>query len=197
MTSCVAPGCSSVVQPGPFCELHAKAPAGQRGGWLSAAKRRPYDANAVAPRLWVGAAPPLDRDLPQVDLLVLCAIELQPEALAFRGQVLRCPIPDSKLEVPQVTMAMITSVSVARAVSQGQRALVTCAAGFNRSSLVAALALGQLTTMDGGAIVAHIRKHRGDRALRNPHFESLIRSVVSDGRPKATRRSRRSADSAE
>lgn len=195
MTSCAAPSCARPAPEGPFCELHAKAPAGQRGGWLSAAKRRPYDANAVAPRLWVGAVPPFDRNLPQVDLLVLCALELQPEHLAFQGAILRCPIPDATLDVPQIAMAMITSVSVARAVSQGQRALVTCAAGLNRSALVAGLALGQLTTMDGAAIIAHIRKHRTSKALANSHFQAIIRTMIGSGRPRASR-SRRSADSA-
>lgn len=194
---CLAPSCAWEAQNGPFCEQHAKAPAGQRGGWLSAAKRKPYDANAVAPRLWIGAKPPFDRDLAQVDLLVLCAAELQPEHLAFHGVVLRCPLPDATLEVTQSALAIMASVTVAQAVAQGQRALVTCAAGLNRSSLVAGLALGQLTTMSGSQIIAHVKKHRGSMALSNRHFQTIIRGLVGDGRPKASRRPGRSADTEE
>ena len=187
MNRCAAPGCADPPHAGAFCELHAKAPAGQRGGWLSAAKRKPYDANAIAPRLWVGSKPPFDLDLPQVDLLVLCAAELQPEVLAFHGDVLRCPLPDSRLAIPQLAMAIMTSVSVAQAVASGQRVLVTCAAGLNRSPLIAALVLGQLTTMSGPQIISHIRKHRGPKALSNPHFEAIIRGLVGEGRPRVRR----------
>jgi len=193
MTKCLAPSCVWTAQNGPFCEHHAQAPAGQRGGWLSAAKRKPYDASAISPRLWIGAKPPFDRDLPTVDLLVLCAVELQPERLAFHGRVLRCPLPDSELDVGQAKMALAASVVVAKTIAQGQRALVTCAAGLNRSALVVAFTLGHLTTMDSERVIAHIRKHRRPDALNNRHFQKFIHRVIGDGRPKATR-SRRSAD---
>jgi protein-tyrosine phosphatase len=189
----VAPSCAWTAQNGPFCELHAKAPAGQRGGWLSAAKRKPYDASAIAPRLWIGAKPPFDRDLPGVDLLVLCAIELQPERLGFRGRVLRCPMPDAELDIAQVKMALGASAVVAATIAHGERALVTCAAGLNRSALIVALTLGHLTTMNSERVIAHIRKHRSPHALNNQHFQKIIHRAVADGRPRATR-SRRPAD---
>jgi protein-tyrosine phosphatase len=184
---CIAPSCTRPAQQGAFCEAHAKAPAGQRGGWLSAAKRKPYDANAIAPRLWIGAVPPFDRDLVKVDLLVLCAAEIQPERLAFHGAVLRCPIPDDALDTQERKLVVMASTVVARTVAQGQRALVTCHAGLNRSALVIALALGQLTTMNSEQIIAHIRKHRSSKALYNPHFQKIIHQCVGDGRPKAAR----------
>jgi protein-tyrosine phosphatase len=186
--NCIAPNCGKPVQGGPFCEVHAKAPPGQRGGWLSASKRKPYDASAIAPRLWVGAAPPIDSTLPKVDLLALCAAEIQPERLAFQGAVLRCPIPDDALDAEERKLVMTSSVVVARAVATGQRVLVTCAAGMNRSALVVALALHQLTTMSGDQIIAHIRKHRSPKALYNQHFQKIIQTIVGDGRPKARRR---------
>lgn len=185
---CVAPGCAKASKDSPFCKAHAKAPPGQRGGWLSAAKRKPYDANAIAPRLWIGAVPPFDRELSQVDLLVLCAAELQPERMAFRGRVLRCPIPDGDLNKDELEMVIMSSVMVAQTVRQGQRALVTCAQGINRSSLVAALALGQLTTMSSDQIIAHIRKHRSPKALYNQNFHKIIHDAIGDGRRRASRR---------
>jgi len=188
VTRCVAPSCVKPAQDGQLCVLHAKAPAGQRGGWLSAAKRKPYDATVVSPRLWIGAKPPLDKDLPGVDLLVLCAAEIQPDRLAFHGAVLRCPIPDAELDAAQLRLVMQTSVAVAKAIVGGKRVLVTCHMGLNRSALVVALALHQLTTMGSDQIVAHIRRHRSQSALSNQHFVAIIERVVGDGRPKVRRR---------
>ena len=188
MTRCVAPSCAKPAQDGQLCALHAKAPAGQRGGWLSAAKRKPYDATVVSPRLWIGAKPPLDKDLPGIDLLVLCSAGIQPEQLAFHGTVLRCPIPDAELDQAQVRLVLQTAVAVAKAIVTGKRVLVTCRLGLNRSALVIALALHQLTTMSGTEIVEHIRRQRSLSALSNQHFVAIIQGVVGDGRPKVRRR---------
>lgn len=191
---CLVPRCASPAkanaQAGPFCEVHAKAPAGQRGGWISAAKRKPYDATVIAPRLWIGSQPPFDVDLPRIDTLVLCARELQPDALAFHGPVLRCPIPDAELDAVQVAIVAKAAVSVAKAIVSGQRVLVTCRMGLNRSALVVALALHQLTTMDAKQVVAHIRRKRNADALSNAYFVSIIDRIVGDGRPKSKRHHR-------
>ncbi len=187
---CPAPSCGRPATTGPFCEVHAKAPAGQRGGWLSAAKRKPYDATAVSPRLWIGAVPPFDKDLPRVGTLVLCAAELQPEQLAFHGSVVRCPIPDATLDQAQLRLVMQTSAVVAKEIVTGHRVLVTCHKGLNRSALVVALALHQLTTMSAAQIVEHIRRQRSLSALSNPHFVTVIERLVGDGRPKARRTTR-------
>src|SRR5690242_1643176 len=96
---------------------HLLAPAGQRGGWLSAHKRRlerggaaphdqPIDMSNITPRLWVGGRPPFDRDLPDFDVLVLCAQELQPPELAFRRELVRAPLPDATLTTPQIRTAL-------------------------------------------------------------------------------------------
>ena len=175
------------MQPGPFCELHAKAPAGQRGGWLSAAKRKPYDATPIAPRLWIGSKPPVDRALSNIDLVVLCAAEFQPDRLAGHGALLRCPIPDDVLDPPELQLVLQTSALVAKAIVDRKRVLVTCQQGRNRSALTIAFALHQLTTMSGEQIVAHIKTHRAN-ALTNPWFVKKIVELVGDGRPKARRR---------
>ena len=188
MTRCLASDCEQPASEAGFCATHAQAPAGQRGGWVSAARRKPYDATPVSPRLWVGSAPPLERDLPTVDILVLCAAEVQPERMAFHGQVLRCPIPDAALTPAQLELVLKTSVAVAQAIVEGQRVLVTCAKGRNRSALVVAFALHQLTTMSGDQIVAHIRKQRGEASLRNRWFVAKILEIVGDGRPKVRRK---------
>lgn len=186
---CLAPSCEWAAQAGPFCEVHSKAPAAQRGGWLSAAKRKPYDATPIAPRLWIGSKPPIDRDMKNVDVLVLCAAEFQPERMTFHGAVWRCPIPDDVLEPPELRAVLKTSVAVAKAIVDRRRVLVTCQQGRNRSALVIAFALHQLTTMSGLQIVEHIRKHRQLNALSNPWFVKKIVELVGDGRPRSRRTS--------
>lgn len=186
---CVAPGCARVPEAGHLCPEHAAAPPGQRGGWLSAARRRPvYEATQVSPRLWVGPAPPTDRDLPDLDIVVLAAQEVQPELACYHGGVMRCPLPDAELNLAQVRHVAVCGVAVAHAIGNGRRVLVTCRAGLNRSSLVAGIALGQLTTMPADKIIEVIRSRRGPAALSNPSFVELLRRLVGDGRPRARRR---------
>lgn len=184
MTKCLAPGCTS---PGPLCEQHAKAPTGQRGGWISAARRKPYDATVIAPRLWLGGVPPFDRDLPTIDVLVLCARELQPSAPAFHGVTLRCPLNDADPSPTEIRIADQAALAVAKAIASTKRVLVTCHLGLNRSALVVALALHRLTTMSGDQIIERIRDRRGRAALGNQHFVALIQRVVGDGKARAPR----------
>jgi protein-tyrosine phosphatase len=132
------------------------------------------DASNIARRLWVGSVPPFDRVLPEFDLLVLCAREIQPPEIAFRGTVLRCPIPDAVLAPRELSRTLVTGRSVATALLGGRRVLVTCAAGRNRSALVAGLALGLATTMPPPDIVALIRQRRSTDCLSNPFFVDVL-----------------------
>lgn len=195
MAFCQAPLCKLKATNGPFCDQHAASPAAQRGGWLSAAKRKPYDASTIAPRLWIGSRPPIGRDLSKVDVLVLCAVEYQPDTLTFQGTVIRCPIPDAPLDAEQLKLVLQTSVAVAKHIVAGRRVLVTCERGRNRSALVVALALHQLTTMSADQIITHIRRVRGRLALSNRWFVAKIREIVGDGRPKRGKGAVRTADS--
>ena len=180
-----------------FCGEHLRAPATQRGGWLSAERRRrtmgggmqhePIDASNIVRRLWVGGKPPFDRDFPGFDTLVLCAEELQPERVGFSGTVIRCPIPDSLLDTPQTLRAVHVARQVAGQLADGKTVLVTCAAGLNRSALVAAMALGYVTTMSSKQIVELIRRQRSSKALFNRAFIGLIEKVV-DAQQRRRRR---------
>lgn len=137
----------------------------------------------IAPRLWVGGAPPLDRDLP-FDTLVLCAREIQPTELAFSRQVVRVPLPDATLSTDEIRTAIIGGRAVAQALAAGRRVLVTCYAGLNRSALVASLGLGMGTRMSAGQIIQLIRQRRTpgakpeDGALHNQHFVRIIEQFV-------------------
>ncbi len=199
--TCIAPRgvgdrtlCSDSRLPGSlFCRRHELAPAAQRGGWLSAEKRRrklagsvtsTLDASKVFTRLWVGGKPPFDRDLPDFDMLVLCAAELQPDSVAFHGRAVRCPIPDGRLEPRQIAGVLMTSRSVAEALTSGHRVLVTCSAGVNRAALVASLALARVTRMSADELVVLLRRTRSPQALHNQHFRDIIANLVGSGRAR-------------
>lgn len=167
-----------------FCSTHNRAPAAQRGGWLSAARRRQamgrIDATNIHTRLWVGSEPPFDHDLPDFDLLVLCAREIQPEPekIAFRRTVFRCPLPDAQLNIQELTAAVLVGKAVGDALMGGRRALVTCAKGLNRSAFISALALARITKMSAEQIVTLVRTRRGPSAMSNPYFCQVLRSIV-------------------
>lgn len=180
---CIAPRCAVARELGAlFCGKHLAAPSGTRGGWISAWRRAqaranaptPLDASNVAKRLWVGSVPPLDRDLPDFDVLVLCAKEVQPKTVPFQRQLYRVPIPDATLTQYETNLALIGGKRVAESLRRGRRVLVTCYAGRNRSALVASLGLGLVTRMTPAQIVALMRERRHPDALSNPHFVEII-----------------------
>lgn len=189
---CVAPTCPATASVGAvFCEPHLKAPPGQRGGWLSAHKRAAIRANSVdesidasniARRLWVGGKPPLDRHLPEFDMLVLCAKEIQPAVVAFRGTLLRCPISDADLEPAELRRVLVAGRNVADALAKRRTVLVTCAKGINRSALVASLALGLVTYYSADELVAIMRKRRNPDCLYNPAFRGILHRYIGPGR---------------
>lgn len=131
------------------------------------------DASNITKRLWVGSAPPFDRELP-FDVLALCAVEIQPKQLAFRGAVIRCPIPDAYLTIGQTQRALSSGRAVGEALRAGRRVLVTCAAGLNRSSLVAGIGLGLVSRLPPSEIVLLMRKQRSPSCLHNPHFVEIL-----------------------
>lgn len=197
MSTCIAPHatpgarCPEPREPGSlFCRRHEQAPAARRGGWLSAELRRrkraggeaPIDISAIVNRLWIGGRPPFDRDLPDFDVLVLAAGELQPERTAFHGAVLRCPIPDGVLTTHELGRAAIVARTVAEAIANGRRSLVTSSAGMNRCAFIAALALQHLTGMSADAIVSLIRSRRHHLALNNQYFVTVVQAIAGSGR---------------
>jgi len=204
---CIAPhapgspaACSHLRAPGSlFCRAHEAAPAAQRGGWLSAEKRRRklaasseevLDASCITPpspgsrsngslrSLWVGGKPPFDRDLPGLDVLALCARELQPDHVAFHGYVIRCPLPDAELSSLEVRYALQAAKLIADSLAVRRRVLVTCAQGINRSALVASLALARVTRLSADDLIRVMRSRRHPSALFNPHFQGLLRQFV-------------------
>ncbi len=192
---CIAPGCPSPATVGAlFCEKHILSPTGQRGGWLSAHKRKQsivqnpterLDASNIAPRLWMGGKPPFDKDLPKIDMLVLAARELQPQQVAFHGSVYRCPLVDDYLELDDIGRALMCAHTVATMLLAKKSVLVTCSAGKNRSGLITGLALGYIVPrMTSDDIIRLIRLRRGiPGVLANPAFLGYLKKYIDGKKP--------------
>ncbi len=140
------------------------------------------DASNIARRLWIGGRPPFDRDIPDVDMLVLCAREHQPQPIAFHGLVYRCPLVDDHLDLSSISRALLAAHTVARVLLQKKTVLVTCSQGRNRSALVAGMALGYVTKMTADQIVELVRARRKiSGVLSNEAFVGYLRKYV-DGK---------------
>lgn len=110
-------------------------------------------------------------------VLVLCAEELQPPAELYDDlRVIHSPIDDAVLKKDEWKRSWESAVEVAKRVKTGEKVLVTCAAGFNRSGLVTAISLWMLTGAPGDVIVRHVRSRRRG-ALRNASFVRAIEQL--------------------
>jgi len=140
-----------------------------------------YVANKIHEHLYQGGLPPGGDllSIQGIDVLVLCAKEWQ-DASQYEGvTVILAPGDDDdrphrlKNFLPMWKKA---ATQVAEHVKAGHTVLVTCMAGLNRSGVVTAMAMHELTGWDGIAIVEHIQKQR-DGALCNNTFARYIIEV--------------------
>ena len=136
----------------------------------------------VYPNLFVGAKPPEGSLLRSLgfSLLVLAADEHQPRASQFPGvRVLRPRMLDDGTETPQdvIRKACPFAREVANAVRSGQKVLVTCQWGYNRSGITAALAMRKLG-MSADAALKRLRSsrpaHDGFKALGTPEYRQAL-----------------------
>ena len=145
-------------------------------------KEQTLDAHCVWKRLWVGSQPPFDRDLPKFQMLALCAAELQPPQVAFRGAILRCRLRDDVPTEYEIRCALLASQRVASHLASGKSVLVTCQAGLNRSALVAGLAMGLVSRMTAAEVMARIRGARDPNCLFNTSFQQVLHKYIGAGR---------------
>ena len=135
------------------------------------------DASPIVPGLWQGSAPTSVADLRQhgIDLLVLCAVEIQPSDAALRGiSFMRVPLTDDgRMPDAEWDLAFESGCVVAQLVREGHQVLVTCAMGRNRSGLVSAIALHVLTGKPGSTCVDWVQRRRPN-ALTNPAFVAAL-----------------------
>lgn len=139
-----------------------------------------YDFDHIVDNLYQGAAPPFGDAVAKLgfDTLVLCAKENQREDLYPGIEIVLAP-GDDDVRVERMMRDLPTwqqaAQIVAERVASGKKVLVTCMAGLNRSGMVTALALHQITGWSGKDIVEHIQASR-DMALCNDTFADYIRS---------------------
>lgn len=144
------------------------------------------DADLIAARgegaIWQGGKPPCGDAVRRAGfhVLVLCAEEHQPTSKEFEPGpliLIHCPLDDTESLLREHWIrAHRAAELVSHAVQRGKRVLVTCQAGLNRSGLVSALALRDLTGMAGERAAKMVQKARS-RALRNQHFVSLLEKL--------------------
>lgn len=137
------------------------------------------EAHRVAPKLWVGSVPPDKLSAHGVDVVVLCAADQQhPAPDVF---TIRAPIRDSNLTGEEFSRALRAAKMVSHARAAGQRVLVTCAAGVNRSALVAAMSLMLHERLPAADAIVQIRRFRrppvGMMPLSNPTFVEALRAL--------------------
>lgn len=155
------------------------------------------DKNRVWTRLWVGSRP-YAAEVPRLraegfTAVTLCAKEHQPvlpgmlvvrvflddkrcdpcEGEGCAACLLTGTVPPSPEEIAEAERAALDVASLHRT---GRRVLVTCYAGLNRSGLVAALAIRQITGCPGEAALTRVQLDR-EGALSNSHFAAYLRSL--------------------
>lgn len=133
---------------------------------------------------WIGPAPLFISQVQPFRTLVLAAIENQPRddlfAEAPHLTVIRCaardidPMPPEDMELLRETGLRLARKVTAEGMPRG-RSLVTCVNGINRSAMVLAVALRELTPMRGDRILEVIREAR-PQALTN---KSLAEAVAA------------------
>jgi protein-tyrosine phosphatase len=131
-------------------------------------KHDEIDASEIAPGLWQGSIPPRGKKLSRLgfDQLVLSAREWQFKPEQFPGvDVVNAPNDDHAELYPLTRDKLRTAVQAARgvveALARGQKVLVTCAGGMNRSGLVSALSLHLLYGWAGIRCIQEVRAKRG------------------------------------
>jgi hypothetical protein len=136
----------------------------------------------VAPRLWQGSRPECGTDLHGflgIDVLVLAAEEHHPAASCFRGvRVFYAALDDSgpPPTADELRQANEVAVQVATRYVRGDRVLITCHAGLNRSGLITALVLRHAYGLSGRQAVAAVRAAR-PQALGNAYFRAYLEGL--------------------
>jgi protein-tyrosine phosphatase len=142
------------------------------------------NADQVAPNLWVGGLPTdfesVDKNF---DALVLAAKQHQDffPVHKFPGTyVLHVPLDDAKPSREEKVMALQAGLKVYELNKEGKKVLVTCAAGVNRSAMIAAMAM-IIGGVSADEAIKRIRKRRhpvsGAMPLFNTHFVKLLQDV--------------------
>lgn len=120
----------------------------------------------------------------EFDGLALCAMEYQHGDLFPGVDVVRAALNDdgSPMTRDEAFSAVSAAGRVISWLRGGNRVLVTCMQGRNRSGLVCALALCKGAGLSLDKAVEAIRAARGDGALRNPYFLRFLQDYCGRSR---------------
>lgn len=142
------------------------------------------DVAKIAPKLWIGAAPPQGAAVGEsgFESLVLCAVDWQPPEAQYPGvELKRAPFRDKPdVTSEEIKIAFDAARWTAERIKRGQRTLVTCMAGKNRSGLVCALALSMASGLDPAKCGEIVRRQRGLDALSNARFVDILNQARND-----------------
>lgn len=155
-----------------------------------------FDADEIVPGLWQGSLPSAGTGVGGrgFTVLVLCARELQPPAELYPGvEVIHAPNDDHPDYGPLDREKLRTAIQAARRVTEaikgGGKALVTCAAGMNRSGLVSGITLHLLYGWSGRKAINQIRRKRkspkGFRPLSNAEFTAALSNLKTKAPPSS------------
>lgn len=138
------------------------------------------DANEVYPNIYVGSKPPKGNIVfdSGFSYLVLCAEEYQLPAQDYNNvTVVHAPFEDidAVLSTKTMNLVFLAARTVAEIQKSGAKILVTCAAGINRSALVAAIAIRMLGN-SGEFAVECLRSKRNINCLSNVSFLRIVLS---------------------
>lgn len=133
-------------------------------------------------KLFQGSAPPRGTQLAKqgFKLLVLAAQEYQPSPAAFPGlHVVRCGYDDVPEQPDPALAAKLRGVAqlVEARVRAGDRCLITCMAGLNRSGLITALAVRRLLGVTGRDAANLVRAKR-PHALINQDYYNFVAQLA-------------------
>jgi protein-tyrosine phosphatase len=137
-----------------------------------------YQAHKIIEHLFQGGRPPPGDGLKQagVDVLVLCAKEHQ-DAEAYPGLIVIQAPGDDDARIHRMMRFIDTWKAAAKLVVDhvraGRNVLVTCMAGQNRSGIVTAMAMCELTGKSGKECVDHVSRSR-PFALNNATFAQYV-----------------------
>ncbi len=136
------------------------------------------DYNEIYPRIWVGSHQGSRDDTDQFDLIVHCAAGLLPHP-KHKVKSYHDGFHDDEINEMAEFKIRCNAELVLREWKAGKTVLVTCAAGLNRSGVVAAYALCLLGILPEFAI-DKIRRARGRGAVSNESFEQFLYDKFGD-----------------
>jgi hypothetical protein len=139
-----------------------------------------YQAHKIVDGLYQGGFPPPGDGLKQAGfhVLVLCAAEHQDASMYPGVEVILAPGDDDRRLhrlIQFIDGWKEAGHMIAERVRSKRNVLVTCMQGLNRSGMVNALAVRELTGWPGKKIVEHIQRSRPNALFNTTFVEYILR----------------------